>query len=185
MPELTTEVRSQGRGLDEYPYPIDTESPHRPHFPITDFAGAGQGDDGRRVFRHPRETSADGLYGRYWAPPRPPRPGAWLRGIRFLNAQWTGTAQNTIVVYSLIDTRSGDCAGGRVSNALQGLKDQLCAVDTTPGGEEIELRLMRDDPMSWQYMVAVIDTENLPQGYRDIIYPRSVSVDRIEWLWAS
>lgn len=181
--EVAVTDRSEGHPLDTFPYEIDVEAPHRPHIPVTDFATTARRPDGGLEFTHPVPTSPFGLYGRWWRPSDPPAPHARLAGVRFRGARWTGDSGNTFVVYSLIDGATEDCARGTIVRAVEGLPNELCAVDASPSGQDIELRLARPVPARDLDVVAVIDTENLPQGDLETVYPDSVSVDRIEWLW--
>ena len=175
----------RGQDLEEFPFPIMTESPHRFHDPVTGFAHINQNNENRYEFILPTETSDDGLYGAFWLTPEPPTPGLLLAGVRFKNAAWEGTSSNSIVVFSLLDRLVENNATGTVTGAYQGLPNELVAVLFDQQSDAIELKLSQPVSVSQNRFVIAIDAENLPMGQPSVIFPSKITVDSIEWLWVA
>ncbi len=183
VPDSTLETRS-GQPLEDFPFPIMTDPPHSVHDPVTDFASTTTGPGGSYTFTLPGTTNDIGLYGQFWLSPTLPTSNAKLVGIRITNTVSSGTMDNSLAVFSLLDRNTEDNALGSVTGAYQGLANQLVAVvfDSTP--TDIELRLTTPLSNSSGRFVFVIDSENLPTS-NPTTYPTSISVGKIEWLWSA
>lgn len=179
----TTQENRDGQPLEEFPFPIMVYPPHRPHSPVTDFASVTKGEDGSYVFNLPTQTSDDGLYGRFWLSPKPPTPGALLTGVRIKQASWSGQSANSIVVFSLLDRATENNAIGTVTGITQGLPNEIVGVLFDQYSETIELKLTTPTSYTHNRFVFAIDTENLPMGQDQTIFPDSIRVGQIEWLW--
>ena len=182
-PESTTESRA-GLALEDFPFPIMTDPPHSVHDPVTDFASTTVNPNKSYDFVLPEITNDIGLYGRFWLSPTPPTVGAKLVGVRIVDAVSSGTMDNSIAVFSLLDRNTENNALGSVTGAFQGLSGELVAVifDDTPA--DIELRLTAPVANSGERFVFVVDSENLPSG-NPTTYPTSISVGKIKWLWSA
>lgn len=161
-----------------------TEPPHSFHDPVTDFASVVNNPPGSYIFTLPETTSSLGLYGRFWLSPLPPTPNAKLSGIRFINSSWTGTTDDSVVVFSLLDRQTEDNALGTVTGAYQGLANQLVAVLFDMSSEKIELKFHEPVYDIGERFVAVVDAENLPTGNPSVIFPDRILVENIQWLWS-
>lgn len=184
VPDSTTETRT-GQPLEDFPFAIMTDPPHSVHDPVTDFASTTIGSGGSYTFTLPGSTNDIGLYGQFWLSPTPPTSNAKLVGIRIKNAVSNGTMDNSLAVFSLLDRNTEDNGLGSVTGAYQGLENQLVAVilDNTPA-PVIELRFTSPVANSGGRFVLAIDSENLPTG-NPTIYPTSISVSKMEWLWTA
>lgn len=183
-PATTFETR-MGQPLEEFPFTVMTESPHRPHDPVTDFAQTNYSPTTGFEFILPTVTTDDGLYGRFWLSPEPPTPGALLSGVRFNNASWEGVCSNSIVVFSLLDRYVENNANGLVTGANQGLPNELVGVIFDQHSDVIEMRFNQPVAYSANRFVAAIDAENLPMGQPSVIFPDRITVGSIEWLWTT
>ena len=179
-----TQEFSLGKPLEEFPFPIMTDPPHRVHDPVTDFESVTVDDNGSYEFILPDATSDDGLYGRFWLSPKPPATNAKLAGIKFYNASWLGSPANTIVVFSLLDRNTEDNALGSVTGATQGLANQLVGVLFDTSSDVITLSFNNPVSNSKNRFVAVIDSENVPMGEPSTIFVNKINVSKIEWLWS-
>lgn len=179
-----TQEFSLGKPLEEFPFPIMTDPPHRVHDPVTDFESVTVDDNGSYEFILPDATSDDGLYGRFWLSPKPPASNAKLAGIKFYNASWLGSPANTIVVFSLLDRNTEDNALGSVTGATQGLANQLVGVLFDTSSDVITLSFNNPVSNSKNRFVAVIDSENVPMGEPSTIFVNKINVSKIEWLWS-
>lgn len=180
-PATTLELGA-GLPLEYFPFPIMTDPPHSFHDPVTGFASISSSPNGNYEFVLPSTTNDIGLYGQFWLSPTPPTASAQLAGVRITNAAWQGTMDNSLVVFSLLDRTTEDNALGTVTGATQGLANQLVAVLFDPSSPQIDLRLNSPIAGSGQRFVFVVDSENLPTG-NPTIFPDSISVGSIEWLW--
>ena len=180
VPEYTTERRN-GRPLEDFPFTIMTDPPHSFHTPVTDFASFTN-TSGNYTFTLPIITNDLGLYGQFWLSPVPPTPDALLVGVRLKNATWTGTQDNSIVVFSLLDRQTENNALGIVAGATQGLAGELVAVLFAPSAEEIEMRFYSPVASSGERFVFAVDSENLPTG-NPTIYPDTIGIEQVQWLW--
>ena len=180
VPEYTTERRN-GRPLEEFPFTIMTDPPHSFHTPVTDFASFTN-TSGNYTFTLTINTNYLGLYGQFWLSPTPPTPDALLVGVRLKNAARTGTLDNSIVVFSLLDRQTENNALGTVTGATQGLAGELVAVLFAPSADEIELRLHSPVASSGERFVFAVDSENLPTG-NPTIYPDTIGIEQVQWLW--
>lgn len=183
VPAYTTEKRS-GQPLEDFPFPIMTDPPHSVHDPVSGFASTTR-NSGQYTFTLPGSTNDIGLYGEFWLSPTPPTSKAKLVGIRIKNAVSNGTMDNSLAVFSLLDRNTEDNALGSVTGAYQGLDNQLVAVilDNIPA-PVIELRFTSPVANSGGRFVLAIDSENLPTG-NPTIYPTTISVDAMQWLWTA
>lgn len=181
VPAYTQELRN-GQPLEEFPFPIMTDPPHSFHEPVTDFASVTN-TNGSYLFTLPDSTNDLGLYGRFWLSPAPPTPNARLAGIRLTNASWSGTLDNSLVVFSLLDRQTENNARGSVTGAVQGLPDELVAVLFDQTSEQIELLLTTPIAES-ERLVFAVDSENLPTG-NPTIYPDAIALGGIQWLWTT
>jgi len=179
----TPELRS-GQPLEQFPFPIMTDPPHSYHEPVTGFARATMSWTGSRTFYLPTVTNHLGLYGQFWMSPRPPLPGARLVGVKIVRPSWSGTTDNSLVVFSLLDTATQDNALGSVSGAYTGIAGQLVGVLFEQSSSQITLKLSSPVPNSNRRFVLAIDSENLPTGNTNTVYPDSISVARIVWTWS-
>lgn len=116
--------------------------------------------------------------------PKPPVPGARLVGVKIVRPSWIGTTDNSLVVFSLLDTTTQDNALGSVTGAYNGIAGQLVAVLFDHSSELIKLRLGSPVSNSNRRFVLAVDSENLPTGNTNTIYPDSISVSRIVWIWS-
>lgn len=182
-PSVTVET-SAGWPLEEFPFPVMVAPPHRPHDPVTGFAAATVDSDGAWRFETPTVTSPDGLYGNFWVTPRPPTPGARLAGVRFVDASWEGRSANSIVVFSLLDRAVENNAAGTVTGAVQGLPGELVGVLFDRQSDTIDMLLDEPAAVPEGRFVAAVDTENLPMGDPETVFPSRIDVGRVEWLWA-
>lgn len=181
VPAFTQELRN-GQPLEEFPFPIMTDPPHSFHEPVTDFASVSN-TNGSYIFTLPDTTNDLGLYGRFWLSPAAPAPNARLAGVRLTNASWSGTLDNSIVVFSLLDRQTENNARGTVTGAVQGLPDELVAVLFDQTSEQIELLLTTPVAES-ERLVFAVDSENLPTG-NPTIYPDTIALGSIQWLWTT
>lgn len=182
---FTTPELRVGQGLEQFPFPIMTEPPHSFHDPVADLEGGFRGwGTLSRTFTLPSITSHLGLYGRFWLSPRPRTSTTRLVGVEMVNASWHGVADNSIVVFSVLDRTTQDNAVGTVSGATQGIAGQLVGVLFERSSSSIVLRFENPVLASHRRFVLVVDTENLPTGRTDTIYPDSITVARIRWLWS-
>lgn len=180
----TGEYRS-GQGLEAFPFPIMTDPPHSFHEPVADLEGGSMSwRDGSRRFFLPAATNHLGLYGRFWLSPKPLKSTTRLVGVEFINPSWQGTADNSILVFSLLDTTTQDNALGTVSGATQGIAGQLVGVLFEYSSSRLVLRLDNPVRAAHRRFVLVIDAENLPSGRTDTVYPSSIAVSRITWIWS-
>ena len=182
-PSVTVET-SAGWPLEEFPFPVMVAPPHRPHDPVTGFAAATVDSGGAWRFETPPVTSPDGLYGNFWVTPRPPTPGARLAGVRFVDASWEGQSANSIVVFSLLDRAVENNATGTVTGAVQGLPGELVGVLFDRQSDTIDMLLDEPAAVPEGRFVAAVDTENLPMGDPETVFPSRIDVGRVEWLWA-
>ena len=67
---------------------------------------------------------------------------------------------------------------------MQGLPGELVGVLFDRQSDTIDMLLDEPAAVPEGRFVAAVDTENLPMGDPETVFPSRIDVGRVEWLWA-
>ena len=186
---LATSVTGVGKPLGSFPFFIPTDFPHFPHQYPPNGVGSDVDLDGGIEIVVPSEPATDAAYGAWWPIGDSP-PGAHLVGARFNDVSWEGEFADVVIAVTVQSRERDEAALGLVTGSgaagdvVQGIPGELIGVHFAPNtSSELWLQEPRTDVARGDFLVT-LDVENAPlRNEGGEVWPSSISLSGIEWLW--